>query len=415
MQQVQRNNTPWYLSVIPLNMAIGAITVISTLLILSLGETVTEVGLMISSGAVATIIFSIIWGELSDRTGLRKRYLLLIFILLAPTFFLLSTASPIPQVVLYYTLLSIFSSGVAPIAVMSTVETCIGKNWQKEVAMYNSISSLGTILGFAMNSLLALFLQLKWLFIVSAALCLISAAMLWKIGRESYITLERHAFPIRSLRDAERLFSPILHRLDLRHFRVPRSLKQFKPLQLLFLACFIQWTGINFYSVGTTPLMENFGLSDSAILAINTCVYAVLALSFAKIVPSLKQDKKKLMNKAIYGRALLIVGWGIFSLFVTRSFPYVLIFFFPLILTTTLNLLYTILWLPIVTFTVSSAPEHSKGSSQGELLSVIALSNAFGSALGGLVMGSMGYAIGFFTAAIISVLAVPIISRIEMD
>jgi predicted MFS family arabinose efflux permease len=161
--------------------------------------------------------------------------------------------------------------------------------------------------------------------------------------------------------------------------------------------------------------MGDLGLSNSAILAINTSIYAVWTLSFAKIAPSLKQDKKKLMNKAIYGRALLIVGWGILSLFVTRSFPYALIFFLPLILTSTFNLLYTILWLPIVTFTVSSAPEHSKGSSQGELLSVLALSNAFGSALGGLVMGSMGYAIGFFTAAIISVLAVPIISRIEMN
>jgi MFS family permease len=415
MQQVRRNITPWYLSTIPLNMAIGATPVISTLLILSLGGTVTEVGLMISSGAVATIIFSTIWGELSDRSALRKRYLLIIIIFLAPTLFLFSIASSLPQVVLYYTLLSIFSSGVAPIAVMYTVETCIGKDWQKEIAMYNSISSLGTILGFAMNSLLALFLQLKWLFCISAALCLISAAMLWKIGRESYITLERHAFPIRSLRDAERLISPIFHRLDLRHLRIPRSLKQFKPLQLLFLACFIQWTGICFYAVGQTPLMKDLGLSDSAILAINTSVYAVLALSFAKIAPSLKQERKKLMNKAIYGRALLIIGWGIFSLFVTRSFPYVLIFIFPLILIATINLLYTILWLPIVTFTVSSAPEHSKGSSQGELLSVIALSNALGSALGGLVMGSMGYTIGFVTAAIISVLAVPIISRIEMN
>ena len=52
---------PWYVSIIPLNMAVGASSVLSTLIALSLGASVAEIGLMMSSGAVATIIFSTVW------------------------------------------------------------------------------------------------------------------------------------------------------------------------------------------------------------------------------------------------------------------------------------------------------------------------------------------------------------------
>jgi len=405
---------PWYVSIIPLNMAVGASSVLSTLIALSLGASVAEIGLMMSSGAVATIIFSTVWGKLSDRSGLRKRYLLVIVLLLGPTFLVLSTASSVPQLVFYYTLLSVLTSGISPIAVMYAVETCRGKNWQGEVARFNSISSLGNILGFAMNTFVALFFRINWLFYISSALCLIAALLFWQIAEEPYITLERHAFPIIHLRDAERLFSPksIFHYLDIKHIQMPRSLKQLKPLHLLFLACFIQWTGIFFFSVGQTPLMKDIGLSDSFILAINASASAVQVIAFGKIAPSLKQDHKKLINTAIFSRGFLILCWGALPIFLIYPFSYA--FVFPLLFSILFPFLYSILWLPITTFAISSAPKNSKGSAQGELLSAMAVANAFGSALGGIVMTTMGYTVGFVIAAIISVLAAPVISRINM-
>jgi len=405
---------PWYASIIPLNMAVGASSVLSTLVALSLGASVAEIGLMTSSGAVVTIIFSTVWGKLSDRSRLRKRYLLIIFFLLGPMFLVLSTASSVPQLILYYTLLSVLTSGITPIAVMYSVETSRGKNWQGEVARFNSISSLGNILGFAMNTFVALFFRINWLFYISSALCFVEALLFWQIAEETSITLERHAFPILHLRDAERLFSlrSIFHYLDIRQLQIPRSLKQLKPLHLLFLACFIHWTGVFFFSVGQTPLMKDLGLSNSIILAINVSASAVPVITFSKIAPSLKKDRKRIINTAIFSRGFLMLCWGALPIFLIHPFPYV--FVFPLLFSILFPFFYSILWLPITTFAISSAPKNNKGSAQGELLSAMAIAKAFGSALGGLVMATMGYTVGFVIAAIISVVAAPVISRINM-
>ena len=158
--------------------------------------------------------------------------------------------------------------------------------------------------------------------------------------------------------------------------------------------------------------MEDLGLSDSTILAINASIYAVLVVAFTKIVPSLKQNHMKLIRLAIFSRAFLILCWGALPIFLIHPLPYV--FVFPLLFSLLFNLFYSILWIPIVTFAIASAPENSKGSTQGELLSALAVANVIGAALGGIVITTFGYTIGFVIAAIICILTIPVISRINM-
>lgn len=84
--------TRWHVSIIPLYMAIGSPGLLATLLALSLGASVVEIGAMTAAGAVSTFIFSIVWGKLSDFSGIRKRYLLFFAIALEPIFLMLSMA-----------------------------------------------------------------------------------------------------------------------------------------------------------------------------------------------------------------------------------------------------------------------------------------------------------------------------------
>jgi predicted MFS family arabinose efflux permease len=78
------------------------------------------------------------------------------------------------------------------------------------------------------------------------------------------------------------------------------------------------------------------------------------------------------------------------------------------------NILYPVVWLPMTTFAVSQAPAGSGGTSQGQLLSIAALANAVGSALGGTVITAYGFTWGFAVAGILTILAVPIFSRIDI-
>lgn len=400
-------------------MAIGSSGILTTLVALSLGANVADLGVMTAAGAATTIILSSVWGRLSDSSGNRKNFLLLFFAALGPIFLVLSMTNYVLQLIIIYALMAVFTSGIAPIAVMYTVENCKAKDWQNSLARYNSVTSLGTIFGLVANTVVATFFQTHWLFYISSAMCFIAASVFWITGREPEITLERHHFPIIHFRDAERFISPkpffhYLHMQRLMAFvRKPQiDVRRLKPLQLLFLACFVHWTGIFFYGVGQTPLMKDLGLSDSVILAINALTNVASAVAFIKIVPLMKHDHKRLLKNVVVSRVGLILGWATLPIFLVR--PFSLVFVFPMALSVAFTIFYTLIWMPIMTFAISQAPEHHKGVVQGELLSVIALANVVGSTIGGLVITYFGYTVGFVLAALIALLMIPIISRIDM-
>jgi MFS family permease len=412
---VKKSKMQWYFAMVPLSMALGSSGILSTLLTLSLGASVTEVGLLLAVNASATIIFSTIWGKLSDSTAARKKYLMIIFFVLSPIFIILGIANSVLQLIIFYGMLSVFASGISPIAIMLAVETGKSKNWEGKVARYNSISKVGNIFGLFVNTIISLFFRISWLFYISSALCLIATLIIWRFAEEPEITLERRIFPIRSLRDAEKIFSPksIFHFLDIRRLRISKiRISKLKPLQLLFLACFVQWTGIHFFVVGETPLMKALGMPDSAILALNASASFVSVLAFSKIVPSLKQSRKKLINKAIILRSAFILGWAGISLLLIYPTPYTFLFLFLLGVIWPIS--FAMLWLPIVTYAISSSPVNEKSTTQGTLISSMAIANAVGSTLGGLVISTFGYTIGFILAASITLLSTSIFSRIEI-
>ena len=58
---------------------------------------------------------------------------------------------------------------------------------------------------------------------------------------------------------------------------------------------------------------------------------------------------------------------------------------------------------------------QQEGTTQGELLAVVSLANVLGSLIGGFVIGTFGFAVGFGVAAAIAVLAIPIIHYINIE
>jgi MFS family permease len=152
----------WYFSLVPINMALGSIKIVLTLVALSLGASLFDIGLIIAANAAATIVMSIVWGRLSDYYGLRIRFLLFLFLASAPMFVLLGLAGQVWELILLYTILAIFTAGIQPIAAMYAVEYRKGKKWQAEVVKYNSFWNTGIIVGLVVDSLLTLVVPLSW-------------------------------------------------------------------------------------------------------------------------------------------------------------------------------------------------------------------------------------------------------------
>jgi MFS family permease len=220
---------------------------------------------------------------------------------------------------------------------------------------------------------------------------------------------------VRSLGDAERFLTsrPILHYLDVRRLKLPHSLGEMSPLQLIYLASFIHWTGISLYGIGQTPMMKALGVSDSLILALNVATGVTAAIAFAWIAPRIKSGRRRSIDLIVVARCGLILCWATFPFFLTTLSP--LAFTLPLIVSIAFNILYALIWLPITNYAITQAPPDRKGSVQGELLSATALAGAAGSALGGVVINFFGYTVGFILAAIIAILTLPILSRLSLD
>jgi MFS family permease len=271
--------------------------------------------------------------------------------------------------------------------------------------------SIGNILGLLTYTVMARFYETGTLFYVSSAACMVSALLLWRMGREPVMTLERHSFS-KILHEAESLLSPkpILHFFDVRRLKLPNP-RKLTPLQLLLLAAFVHWLGINFWFVGQIPLMRELGLSDSLILALNAANGVAASAAFLWIAPRVKTKHKWLIERVVMARAGLILCWAALPIFLVHQVGFV--FVFPLVISAAFNVLYAMIWLPMTNLAISQAPEDRKSGVVGQFISATSVAGAVGSALGGLAISAYGYSIGFIIASAIVMLSLPIISRID--
>lgn len=411
MLKGRNRETRWLLSMVPLYMAIGNPGLLVTLVALNHGANVAQIGAITAAGSAASFALSMVWGRLSDLSSRRKIYLMSFAITLIPLFTALSISDGLPQITSLYTLIIAISSGVAPVAVMYTVECCGGKNWSGQVARLNSIMSVGNIAGLLTFTAGAWVFSTQSLFYLSAAVCLVSSLLIWRLGAEPEVTLERHPFN-KVLHDVESHLSPrpILQALDLRRMRLPSSLRRLSPIQVLLVTAFIHWTGISIYGVGMTPLMKDLGLSDSAILALNVVCGIAAAASFVLMAPRAGSGPGHL-RKLIMARAALVLCWLPLPLLIGR--PPSFVFVFPLLFSAAINVFYAMLWLPLSSFAISEAPADRKSSVVGELISATALAGAIGSAVGGLIITMYGYSVGFAVASVIMLLATQTVNRMD--
>jgi MFS family permease len=394
------DDSAWYFSLIPINMAIGSIRIVIVLIALAAGAGLFEIGLLVAFNSASTIVFALFWGRISDFFGLRKRFMLFLFLLSGPVYVLIGLSNSVLSLTVLYTVLAAFTGGIQPIASMYAVEYREGKNWQREVVRFNSYLNIGVILGLVINTLLALVIPLSWILYLAAALCLVSAVVLWKTAKEPMLPLEREAYAFGEY-------------FDLRKLKRLLSLKKPKPITIMFIICLIHWTGVYAYGVGEVPLMSAIGLSSSMILGINVAENAATVYSFNRLVPRVKMSQKKLITTMMITRGTLIMLWAGLTFFIVNQFSGV--FILPLILEIAFLLCYALVWYTIMCFAISQSPPGRKGTTQGELLSVISLANVAGALVGGLIIGVFGFALGFIVSGIIAILAIPLLRYIDIE
>ncbi len=173
MFKSSRKRLPLLLSTFLRITATAGISVVLQLYMAEIGASLFEIGSMSSLRGTASIIFSPVWGALSDKGG-RKRYLLISSFLSLFILLFYPTASSALIVIVLVSLFASTNSGFNPIATALSSEN--SKRRGVEISFFNTAISIGNFTSKMMIGFTLLVISVKtslWLFILIFSLSVI--------------------------------------------------------------------------------------------------------------------------------------------------------------------------------------------------------------------------------------------------
>ncbi len=164
----------WFLGYFLSNLA-GGITspLIPMYVLIYLHSNVFYVGLTSALVSAAGVPFLIFWGNISDRLGLRKFFILLGFLGGGVSLLGIAFAN---SVLIYIAVLAVFQIVImasVPVSTMIIIENTSRESWPNMMSTFSMVSSAGTVLGLSIGTLAILTMPenpyyLVYLYIISA-------------------------------------------------------------------------------------------------------------------------------------------------------------------------------------------------------------------------------------------------------
>jgi len=146
----------WFLGYFLSNLA-GGITspLIPMYVLIYLHSNVFYVGLTSALVSAAGVPFLIFWGNISDRLGLRKVFILLGFLGGGVSLLGIAFAN---SVLIYIAVLAVFQIVImasVPVSTMIIIENTSRESWPNMMSTFSMVSSAGTVLGLSIGTLAA--------------------------------------------------------------------------------------------------------------------------------------------------------------------------------------------------------------------------------------------------------------------
>ena len=275
---------PWLVAFLPVNAATAAFSLSLQLFILGAHGSVIEWALAATVFNGALIVSSLVWGYLSDRYPLRRRFLLINYFGFAAIYSALYFLTSFGELVILYTIVGILTPAGVSASNLLILEQFSEGERPTAYASFQEISILGSIGG----GLVGFFWLeghevLRPILFVLAAFSLASAAIVWLGVRDP----ERSIPGPRTSRDPSGLLSRLRHTVALRS-TVPfiPPFPQFQPgivhrawrrireearqeLPLIFAASLLFNLSSNLFNVSYTFYLAAVGVSFAGIFLVN--------------------------------------------------------------------------------------------------------------------------------------------------
>ena len=138
----------WVYAFIPHKLGSGlTVTLLPLFVVQVVGGSVADVGQVVSLTALASVPGSILWGNLSDRLGRRRPFLMLGFLGFSLSALLIGLASSIPQILVVSAIGSLLSAAIGPVASALVLDEVPEERWAESFGLFSQIGGWSFVVG----------------------------------------------------------------------------------------------------------------------------------------------------------------------------------------------------------------------------------------------------------------------------
>lgn len=377
----------WFYSFIPFKLAVGCSSTLIPLLIISLGGTAIEISLISSAYSMASMVFLIIWGKLSDATQKRKPFIIAGFGGTALSFILFSRAYTLSATLSIHVLSAIFTAAIIPVSSVYLLRSARKEYWDQAIGEFNTISGYAWALGMLLGTVLLIIFEMDILFILLGIITLFSVLLFQKMVTEKPIYINRNNIVSFSNSIVEKLRLMPTYVI---HF--PRFMRfDNKKLKHFYLASFVIFISSGLIFTPFVYFLTKKGASASFIFFISFLNSLISAFYYSRTAKQVALfGGHSILQKGLAYRELFI-GLLLISSLLSGSVS--------LLLATVCFCIFGYTWSQISISSISVISRLSIPGKEGEIMGMynfmVSLGLIIGNLLSGFIVDVCGFAVEF--------------------
>lgn len=388
----------WFYSFIPFKIATGGASILLPLYLLSLGGGASDVGVMNALASFASMVGTLFWGNLSDRTLKRRAFISLGFASTSAFLALFAVVKTPGELILVNTVYAFFLATTISVPVVLVLRSVRKTYWDYGLGKFNEIGGWGWVFGLGIGLALSKFMSMSASLLLFAIIGFPSIPMGIKRIREIPIYINRDA--IRAFRNAviqKARYAPGF----ILHMPTKAGFKKLSKFRSLYASFFLLWIASGLYFSQVPVFLTYRGFTREEIYAIAIANSAVSAFMYTQVGLMLRSGE----NYGVLRKGLIMRLTAILAILGAVFLPK---FALPLALLSYLLAGYSWSFISISGTSIVGrlAGEKEKGTTMGTYNLVNSLGMIVGSLSSGFIVESFGFASEYALASIFVLLSI---------
>ncbi len=214
----------WYYSFLPNNMSGGSTSPLITPLFVTeaLGGTVAQVGLVSAISSAASVPSNILWGNLSDTMKKRRLFVFIGFGGMALAMLLMAFSASVAGYLFANFMLGLLACAATPVGTVLILESFEKDEWAEHLGDFSKVSGIGWLAGLVLGTVWLATLgsgndpitSMRALFVVAAALSIVSMLLAYFLVPEPDRNIERHTIDPREVRSPMMFETCTVHAIE---------------------------------------------------------------------------------------------------------------------------------------------------------------------------------------------------------